>query len=161
MDKPLTGDNAISSDADILLWLSYLDNGGTLGNIRQVKPDLMEAMYQLGYSHYDIGHYADALRVFRYLALLDHWNSRYFLAIGYCLYQLKQYGDAIPALSYAERLDRKDPRPSLCMTECFISLKSRKLAKKALAEAIKRLKGSKDWDDEKKQARQLKHYLVD
>ena len=160
MDRPVSDNKPIKSEASPEEWLSYLKQGGTLGKLRQVNSDQMEAMYTLGYGHFGIGHYADALRVFRYLAMLDHWNARYFLAIGYCLYQLKHYGDAIPALSYAERLDKQDPRPSLCMTECFISLKNRKLAKKALAEAIKRLKVSKDWDEEKKQAKQLKHYLV-
>ena len=161
MDRPVSANISKDSEASLKQWLDYLEQGGTLKNVRKVSAEQMEAMYTLGYGHFDIGHYADALRVFRYLALLDHWNARYFLAIGYCLYQLKHYADAVPALSYAERIDTKDPRPSLCMTECFISLKNRKLAKKALSEAVRRLKGNKGWDEEKQQARQLKHYLVD
>ena len=143
------------------LWQMYLARGGTIKDLRKLDPDQMEAMYTLGYNRFDVGLFQNALKVFRYLALLDHCNPRYFLGIGLCLYKLGHYAEAIPSLSYAERLDKKDPRPSLCMTECFISLKNRRLAKKSLVEAVKRLKSSGGWKYERKQACQLKHYLVE
>lgn len=160
MEQPESESTTNINNDKNALWQAYLNKGGTLGNLRDMSSDQMEAMYTLGFGQFDTGHYAEALKVFRYLALLDHWNPRYFLAIGYCLYQLAQFADAIPALSYAERLDTEDPRPSLCMTECFISLKNRKLAKKALGQAVNRLNNSKGWNLERKQAKQLKHYLV-
>ena len=161
MEKPVSVDGLSSHDSQTQPWLSYLNKGGTLGRIRKMKPDQMQAMYRLGYSHFDVGHYAEALRVFRYLALLDHWNANYFLAIGYCLFRLNHYADAIPALSYAERLDVSSPKPSLCMVECFLGLKNRRLAKKSLAEAIKRLNGAEGWEEERHQAAQLKKYFTE
>ncbi|WP_422411400.1 MULTISPECIES: hypothetical protein [unclassified Endozoicomonas] len=143
------------------LWLTYLRRGGTIRELRGLDQGQMEAIYQLGFSHFGIGHYAEALKVFRYLALLDHRSSRYYLGIGLALHHLNQDAAAIPALSYAERLDNEDPRPSICMTECFIRLKNRKLAVKALSNAAKILKSSKGWEEERKQAKQLKHYLIE
>lgn len=152
-----SSDRASSYD----LWQIYLARGGTVKDIRKLGQGQMEAMYSLGYTRFDTGLFQDALKVFRYLALLDHWNPRYFLGIGLCLYKMGHYAEAIPSLSYTERLDKKDPRPSICMTECFISLKSRRLAKKSLAEAVKRLKSSDGWEYERRQARQLRHYLLE
>ncbi|WP_062265776.1 SycD/LcrH family type III secretion system chaperone [Endozoicomonas arenosclerae] len=143
------------------LWLAYLNKGGTIRELRGLDQDQMEAIYQLGFSHYSIGHYSDALKVFRYLALLDHHNPRYYLGIALALHHLNHDAAAIPALNYAEKLNKNDPRPAICMTECFIRLKNRKLAVKALGNAAKILKSSKGWEEEKKQARQLKHYLID
>ncbi|KEQ16709.1 hypothetical protein [Endozoicomonas numazuensis] len=143
------------------LWLTYLRSGGTIRELRGLSSDQMEAIYHLGFSHFSIGHYIEALKVFRYLALLDHHSPRYYLGIGLALHHLHQDAAAIPALNYAEKLDSKDPRPSICMTECFIRLKNRKLAVKALGNAAKILKVSKGWDEERKQARQLKHYLIE
>jgi type III secretion system low calcium response chaperone LcrH/SycD len=142
------------------LWLTYLSKGGTIRELRGLDHDQMEAMYQLGYSHFSIGHYPEALKVFRYLALLDHHDPRFYLGIGLSLHHLKQDAAAIPALTYAERLDPMDPRPAICMTECFIRLKNRKLATKCLASAAKIIKVSKGWEEEKKQAKQLKHFLL-
>ena len=161
MDASSFNDEPADQSSSHDLWHMYLAKGGTVKEIRGVDQGQMEAMYSLGYSRFDTGLYRDALKVFRYLALLDHWNPRYFLAIGLSLYKLGVYAEAIPSLSYAERLDKQDPRPSLCMTECFISLKNRRLAKKSLKEAVKRLKHSQGWELERKQARQLKHYLVE
>lgn len=143
------------------LWQAYINSGGTIKALRDLDQDYLEAVYQYGYSQFHSGLLADALKVFRYLALLDHRDSRYFLGIGLVLHKLSHNAAAIPALSYAERLDKTDPRPSICMTECFIQLKNRASAKKSLAEAVKRIKGNKGWELEKKQARQLKHYLID
>lgn len=63
------------------LWLTYLRRGGTIRELRGLDQGQMEAIYQLGFSHFGIGHYAEALKVFRYLALLAHlrlcWSLRY------------------------------------------------------------------------------------
>ncbi|WP_252179392.1 tetratricopeptide repeat protein [Endozoicomonas sp. 4G] len=143
------------------LWQSYLRQGGTIRELKGLDQDQMEAIYQLGYSYFSIGNYPEALKVFRYLALLDHQNPRYYLGIGLALYHLNQNAAAIPALNYAEKLDSQDPRPSICMTECFIRLKNRNLAVKALTNAAKILKSAKGWEEQRKQAKQLKRYLIE
>ena len=142
------------------LWQLYLNKGGTIRELRQLEESQIELMYQLGYSQYGSGHYKEALNVFRYLALLDHHDPRFFLGIGLSLYQLHQNAAAIPALNYAQKLDVEDPRPEICMTECYIRLKNRKMATKALAGAVKKIKQGKGWQKERKQAKQLKHYLI-
>ena len=143
------------------LWQTYLSKGGTIGKVRNLDESHMESIYSLAHAQFSSGHYEEALRMFRYMALMDHRNPRYFLGMGLALHRMSKDELAIPALSYADRLDQKDPRPSLCMTECFIRLKQRKLAKKALMEAVRRIKKDARWSKELKQAKQLKHYLLE
>ena len=142
------------------LWSEFLSKGGVISQLRAVSNEQMESIYQYGFGQFETGHYKEALTVFRYLAVMNHRESRYFLAIGLCLSHLDRDSDAVAALVHAAGLNNSDPRPSLAMVECFIKLKSRRLAKSALKEVARILKSNKGWGEERKVASQYKNYLV-
>ena len=147
-----------STDSD--LWSLFIAKGGTVKQLRSISQEQLESIYQQGYSQFETGHYKEALTIFRYLALMDHHDSRFFLAMGLSLSHLNKNAAAVAAFDYASRSSNKDPRPLLAMAESFIQLKQKTLASQALNSALNVLKSSKGWAEEKKIAEQLKHYLT-
>ncbi len=142
------------------LWSLFLSKGGTVSQLRSISENQLESIYQQGFSHFETGHFKEALTIFRYLAIMNHRDTRYFLAMGLSLSQLDLDSAAIPPLDYASRIDNSDPRPSLAMVECFIKLKNRGLAESALKEAARILKSESGWKEERSVALQFKKYLT-
>ncbi|MRI35328.1 hypothetical protein EOPP23_20425 [Endozoicomonas sp. OPT23] len=142
------------------LWSLFLSKGGTVRQLRSISDEHLESIYQKGYGHFETGHYKEALTIFRYLAIMDHRESRYFLAMGLSLSHLNQDSAAIAPLEHATRCDSHDPRATLAMVECFIKLKNRRLAELALRDAARTLKSVKGWTEERAIAAQLQNFLT-
>lgn len=140
-------------------WVDFLARGGKLSELRQLDPNQLDAMYTVAHGRYSSGHYDEALKVFRYLCLLDHTSYRYFLGLGLTQARLSQFSQAAATLSHAEKLDSRDPRASLVMGECFLELKQKVLAAQALSVTIRRAKAAGRWQKELAKARQLANYV--
>ncbi|KEI72426.1 CDC27 family protein [Endozoicomonas elysicola] len=148
-------DNKADQPSSASLWLAFLAKGGTMKEIRKMDQSQLDAMYKVAYARFNSGQFRDALKVFRYLCLLDHTCYSYFLGLGLSQYELSQFAQAAATLAHAEKLDEKDPRASLMMAKSFIEIERWPLAQKALAEAVLRASQSARWKDELQQAKKL------
>ncbi len=148
-------DNKADQPSSASLWLAFLAKGGTMKEVRKMDQSQLDAMYKVAYTRFNSGRFRDALKVFRYLCLLDHTSYSYFLGLGLSQYELSQFAQAAATLAHAEKLDDKDPRASLMMAKSFIEIERWPLAQKALAEAVLRASQSGRWNDELQQAKKL------
>ena len=57
-------------------------NGATLKEVRGITNDELEAVYSLGFGYYNTGKYEDAQKIFEFLVLFDHLNTKYWFALG-------------------------------------------------------------------------------
>ena len=98
-------DPASMTDEKIVAALKEFGNGATLRAMRGLSDEEMEAIYAMGVNFYKAGNYADAEKVFRFLTLFDHLNSRYWTGLGSLRQVQRQFAAAIEAYRFASFLD--------------------------------------------------------
>ena len=115
---------------------NVMKNGKTLGELKGMTKDEMEAVYNVAYNTYNSGNYQKAHQIFQFLCQFYHIEKKYWMGLGSCRQMLKKYVDAIDAYSYAMLLDVNDPRPPLQAADCHIALGNKDKAISALTAAI-------------------------
>ena len=110
----------------------FLNEGATLGELKGISRQELEAVYSLGFTHYRTGHYEDAAKLFQFLVLFDHLNPKYWLALGAVQQVAKDYKSAISSYAYASFLDLENPKPQLHAAECFLALGDKENAASSL-----------------------------
>ncbi len=80
-----------------------------------------EALYALGYRHYQMRQHLDALKMFWLLINQDISNAKYYKAAGSCLMMLKQYKEAIIAFGIATTLNVDDATSLFYMGQCCLT----------------------------------------
>ena len=81
----------------------------TLGDIRGLTTQEIEAIYTVAYNLFENAKYEDALRVFGFLCLYSHLDKRFWLGAAACHQQLKNFQQAVDAYSMSAMLDVEDP----------------------------------------------------
>ncbi len=97
-------------------------DGATLGEIKGITPRELNAVYQMGLGFYNTGRYDDAEKVFTFLVMFDHLESKYWLAAGAVQQVKKNFEKAKVAYSQAALLDIHSPKPQYYVAECFLAL---------------------------------------
>jgi len=95
--------------------------GTSLGTIRGLSPEHMEAIYSVAYNLYKNGRYEDALKVFKFLCLHDHLQGKFWMGLGATQQMLKQFKQAGTTYGYAYMLDSDNPQIPLHAADCFLA----------------------------------------
>lgn len=96
--------------------------GGTLGSIYDYSGHDCEVMYTLGHGLYSQGRFADAVKVFGFLAMHNHLERRYMNAFAASLQMTGSHEEAIKCYTLASVMDPTDPAPTFHTCECLIAL---------------------------------------
>jgi len=110
----------------------FVSDYTTLGELKGISREELEAVYSLGFTHYRTGRYEDAAKLFQFLVLFDHLNAKYWLALGAVQQVEKDFRGAIASYGYASFLDLENPKPQLHAAECFLAIGDRENAASAL-----------------------------
>ena len=110
----------------------FVSDYATLGELKGISRQELEAVYSLGFTHYRTGRYEDASKLFQFLVLFDHLNPKYWLALGAVQQVAKDYKGAIASYGYASFLDLENPKPQLHAAECFLALGDKENAVSAI-----------------------------
>ena len=97
-------------------------NGATMKEVRGITNDELEAVYSLGFGYYNTGKYEDAQKLFEFLVLFDHLNTKYWFALGAVQQARKDYQKAIASYGYSSFLDLENPKPQFHAAECYLAL---------------------------------------
>ena len=93
----------------------------TLGELKGISHDELEAVYSLGFNYYKTGRIDDAAKIFQFLVLFDHLNPKYWLGVGAIQQIKKDYDGAVASYGYASFLDLSNPKPQYHAAECFLA----------------------------------------
>ena len=111
---------------------AFLEDAATLGELKGISRQELEAVYSLGFTHYRTGRYEDAAKLFQFLVLFDHLEPKYWLGVGAIQQVRKDYQGAIASYGYSSFLDLSNPKPQLHAAECFLALGDKVNAASAL-----------------------------
>ena len=81
----------------------------------------MEAVYHLAYNAYRQGKYPDARKLFQFLALNDHLESRFWMGLAATCQVSGDYRQAVAAYEMAAVLDATNPWPPFHAGECYMA----------------------------------------
>ena len=110
----------------------FLTDYTTLGELKGISHQELEAVYSLGFTHYRTGRYEDAAKLFQFLVLFDHLNPKYWLALGAVQQVARDFKGAIASYAYASFLDLENPKPQFHAAECFLALGDKENAASAI-----------------------------
>lgn len=121
-------------------WKDVLDkftsNGRTFRDFTQLTPESMEVIYMVAYNHYNSGKYDESEKVFRLLAMLNHFERKYWKGLAASREALKKYEEALQAYGYLGIMDMYDPYPPLQAARCFVALGKLPEAEASLRAAV-------------------------
>jgi len=114
----------------------FTANGRTFRDFTQLTPDSMEVMYMVAYNQYNAGKYAEAEKVFRLLAMLNHFERKYWKGLAACREAQKKHEEALQAYGYLGVMDIHDPYPPFQAAKCFVALGKAAEAEAGLRAAV-------------------------
>jgi type III secretion system low calcium response chaperone LcrH/SycD len=130
-------------------------NGRTFRDCTALTPENMEAFYFVAYNQYNAGQFEEAEKVFRLLAVLDHFQVKYWKGLAASLENQRKYKDAVRAWGFLALLDMQDPEPPFMAARCFLAVGQTEEAKSGLQIAIANTEGKPDPLGIKDQAEQM------
>jgi len=130
-------------------------NGRTFRDCTALTPENMEAFYFIAYNQYNAGQFDEAEKVFRLLAVLDHFQVKYWKGLAASLENQQKYKEAVKAWGYLALLDMKDPEAPFMAARCFLAVGQNEDAKSGLQIAIANCEGKPDPLGIKDQAEQM------
>ena len=107
-------------------------SGATMKEVKGITNDELEAVYSLGFGYYNTGKFDDAQKLFEFLVLFDHLNTKYWFALGAVQQARKDFQKAIASYGYSSFLDLENPKPQFHAAECFLALGDKANAASAL-----------------------------
>ena len=107
--------------------------GATLADVRGITPGDLELVYSLGFRFYNSGQYESARKLFEFLVLFDHLNTKFWFALGGVLQMQKNYPRAAMCFSFASFLDLDKPKAQFHAAECYWASGDRENALSALS----------------------------
>ncbi len=122
----------------------FLCSGGTYKDLANLDSKTMDAIYSAGHQLYQSAKYEDALKVFKYLCLMDNGCRKYFMALGGCQQMLNQLPEAIEMYSLAAVFDADDPLAPLYAGECHYQMGDFRKARSGFRACIEFAKGSEE-----------------
>ena len=107
-------------------------SGATMKEVKGITNDELEAVYSLGFGYYNTGKFDDAQKLFEFLVLFDHLNTKYWFALGAVQQAKKDFQKAIASYGYSSFLDLENPKPQFHAAECYLALGDKPNAASAL-----------------------------
>ena len=101
------------------------EDGATLAEIKGITSRELNALDQMGLGFYNTGRFDDAEKVFTFLVMFDHLESKYWLAAGAVQQVKKNFEKAKAAYVQAAMLDIHSPKPQYYVAECYLALGQR------------------------------------
>ena len=98
------------------------EDGATLGELKGITPRELNAVYQMGLGFYNTGRFDDAEKVFTFLVMFDHMESKYWMAAGAVQQVKKNFEKAKSCYVQAAMLDIHSPKPQYYVAECYLAL---------------------------------------
>ena len=127
--EALTDDELLSVEA---LANKCLLEGAALADVQGYTEDEMEAVYHLAYNAYRQGKYPDARKLFQFLALNDHLESRFWMGLAATCQMSGDYRQAVAAYEMAAVLEATDPWPPFHAGECYRAMNDWEKSREAL-----------------------------
>ena len=109
-----------------------LQEGASFGDIYGIEHRKLEMVYSVAHTYYKNRKYEDALKMFRFLTLMDHSNQKYWLGFASTHQMMQDFEKAVEAYGYATLLDIANPKPQLQAGYCLLQLKKYEEARNAL-----------------------------
>ncbi len=113
----------------------FISEGGSLAMLKNITEDELEKIYAVACDFYESGKYHDAESLFQVLCILNHYDTRFFLALGATRQHQEHYHQALETYSYASLMSPSDPRFPFHAGECLLHLKEYSTAIRAFAGA--------------------------
>ena len=117
--EALTGQELVAVEE---LARKCLMEGAALADVQGYTDDEMEAVYHLAYNAYRQGKYPDARKLFQFLALNDHVESRFWMGLAATCQMSGDYRDAVRAYEMAAILEATNPWPPFHAGECYLAM---------------------------------------
>ncbi|MEJ2044097.1 MAG: SycD/LcrH family type III secretion system chaperone [Reinekea sp.] len=115
---------------------SVISGSSTLGQIKGMSKEEMEAVYTIAYNLYSQNHLEESEKMFRFLCLYGHLDKRNWMGLGACLQQQKKYEGAVQAYSYLAVLDVENPEPPLHAAYCYLAMNELDRAESGIEAAL-------------------------
>ncbi len=120
----------------------------------------LETLYAVAHSHYVAKNYKDAETLFKYLNLMNTFDSRFSMGLAGCFQALEKYEEAIKMYQCAMMATAlKDPTPMFFTALCYVKTNQVSEAIKALELTIHYAKSDR-YSDILKQAKDLLEILT-
>ena len=100
-----------------------LTEGAALADVAGYTEDEMEAVYHFAYNAYRQGKYSDARKLFQFLALNDHVESRFWMGLAATCQMSGDHKEAVTAYEMAAVLEATSPWPPFHAGECYMAMK--------------------------------------
>ena len=127
--EALTDQDVVAVEA---LAKKCLMEGAALADVHGYTEDEMEAVYLLAYNAYRQGKYPDARKLFQFLALNDHVESRFWMGLAATCQVSGEYRQAVAAYEMAAVLEATNPWPPFHAGECYAAMNDWETCAKAL-----------------------------
>lgn len=95
-----------------------MTSGIPLKDSLKIAPDVIEFLYSQGVKLYMIGKYAEALKFFYMLYLLEGKNPRYSMGLAACYHMLKDFDQAMVWYLILSMIDRENPMAYYYLSDC-------------------------------------------
>ncbi len=113
----------------------------TLAKAFKIKESEMEELYSEAYGAYVKDLYDEAGSLFRWLAIFNPFETKYWMGVGACQQLQGNYEKALHGYAMAGYLNTLDPYPHYHAYECYTALGNAREAQIALEDAEKRAVG--------------------
>lgn len=97
---------------------------------------LMESKYAIAYELYKKGEWTKAVECFSYLANVNPYETKYWIALATCQMEVRDFSSALNSYSSLTALDAGNPHFYFQLAYCFFQLEKISEGKEALEEAI-------------------------
>ena len=91
-------------------------------DVQGFSDENMEALYTVAYNAVQAGLFEKAEKLFRFLALFDNSQEKYWNGLGISLFNQSNYDGALQAYSMATLLNVDDPLAPMRLAECHLAL---------------------------------------
>jgi type III secretion system low calcium response chaperone LcrH/SycD len=135
-------------------------NGRTFQDFTALTPESMEVLYSVAYNYYNGGKYDDAENVFQLLAILNHFERKYWKGLAASREMQGKFDDALKAYGYIGMLDIYDPYAPFHAAKCLIAQGRTTEAESGLRAAIFNSEGKPQYDSLKAEAEGLLSVLA-
>ena len=112
----------------------------TLARAFNIKRKDLEELYSEAYVAYNADEFEKSALLFRWLALFNPFEIKYWMGFGASNQLLNHFEPALKAYAIAALLDTKDPYPHYHAYECYMCMNEGKEALIALEDARERAK---------------------
>lgn len=111
------------NDNEIQAIIKAMQNGASISDVANMKPEVLEGLYSLGYNLYTSGNFTDAQTIFQALCLYKHSEVRFWMGLAGCRQANGNLQGAVDAYSMAGVAGGlSDPSPFLYAANCYIKL---------------------------------------